>query len=237
MVDVGSTPVIQTGGCDAMGGGNWMWAFLLFAILGRGNGFGFGEGGGYPTAMIEKSIYNSSMLGQLDNGIRAIQNGFCDSTFALNNSVKDGFFRNASEIQGVNTNIGNAICSQTYELANQIRNVSEKISSCCCDTQRSIDGVNLNIERNTNALMKSNEESTARILAWLQNKELSDKNEKIFEMSQRAQTVEIIAAQKPVTPVPAYLQPSPYAPYYPYGFNGFNGYGGFGGCGNTCHSF
>lgn len=215
MVDIGGTPVIQTGGYGYDGmGGNWIWAFLLFALLGRGGFGGVGTDAGLVTSAVEKSVFNAQQFGQLDNGIRAIQNGLCDSTFALNNSIKDGFYSNAAAVQNVNSVLGNAICTQTYELTNQIRNISDRISDCCCTTQRAIDGVNFNIERNSNAIIQSNERNTDRILDWLRTKELSDKNQTIFEMSQKAQTAEIIAAQKPVAPVPAYLQPNPYASYY-----------------------
>lgn len=233
MVDIGGTPVIQTGGgygYDGMGG-NWIWAFLLFALLGR-NGFGYGDNRG--DAGIERSIYNSQNFGQLDNGIRAIQTGLSDLGFSLNNSIKDGFYSNAMGIQNVNTNLGNAICSQTYELNNQIRNLGERLSDCCCTTQRAIDGVNFNNERNANAIIQSQERGTQRILDWLNTKELSDRDQKIFEMSQKAQTLEIIAAQKPQAPVPAYIQPSPYEAYYPnaYGYGRNFGHGCNTGCCN-----
>lgn len=231
MVDVGTTPVIQTGngyGCDGMGG-NWIWAFLLFALLGR-NGFGYGDNG--REAGIERSIYNSQNFTQLDNGVRSIQNGLCDLTFSLNNSIKDGFYSNAMGIQGVNTNLGNAICNQTYELNNQIRNLGERLSDCCCTTQRAIDGVNFNNERNTNAIIQSQERGNQRIIDWLNAEKLSNRDQKIFEMSQREQTREIIAAQKPQAPVPAYIQPSPFEVYYPSAYGYGRNFGG--GCNTGC---
>lgn len=203
----GGTPVIQTGGGYDMMGGNWIWAFLLFALLGRG-GFGYGNDNG------TNPVYSAQQFGQLDNGVRAIQNGLCNSTYELSNNIKDSMYNTAMSIHGVNTNIGNAICSQTYELTNQIRNIGDKIDHGYCGIQRGIDSINFSGERNTNAIIQAGNANTQRILDYLQCKELSDKNEKIFEMSQKAQTLEIIAAQKPQAPVPAYLQPNPYAPYF-----------------------
>ena len=226
MVEIAGTPIINTGGygygyngMDGInaGGGNWIWAFLLFALLGRG--FNYGDNGG------TNPVYAAQQFSQLDNGIRSIQNGLCDTTFELSNNVKDSMYNTAMSINGINTNLGNAICSQTYELSNQIRNIGERLDSCCCTTQRAIDGVNFNNEKNANAIIQAGNTNTQRIIDWLSNKELSDKNQKIFEMSQKAQTAEIIAAQKPQAPIPAYLQPNPYASYF----------GGFGSYGNCCN--
>ena len=173
MIEIGGTPIINTGGCggyyghgygyDGMGagGGNWIWAFLVFALLGR-NGFG-GDNN------VDKSIFTSQNFNQLDNGIRAVQNGICDSVYAVNNAVKDGFYSTGMNIQGVNQNLGNAICTQTYELANLVRNVGDKVSSCCCSMERAIDGVNFNAERNANAVIQSGDRNTQRILDWLSN--------------------------------------------------------------------
>lgn len=214
MIEIGGTPIINAGGYggyaggfDGGMGGNWIWAFLLFALLGNG---GFG---GNNT--LDKSIFTSQNFNQIDNGIRALQNGLCDSVYAVNNSVKDGFYSTGMNIQGINQNLGNAICTQTYELANLVRNVGDKVSNCCCTVERAIDSVKFESEKNANAIIQSGDRNTQRILDWLSNKELSDKNQKIFEMSQDAQTAKIIAAQKPVAPVPAYLQPNPYAPFNP----------------------
>lgn len=210
LTDVGSTPVIQTGtGDNGWGNGSWVWAFLIFALLG-GGGFGYGNRG---VAGMDSAVFGAQQFGQLDNGIRAIQNGICDSTFALNNSIKDGFYATQTAVQGVNTNLGNALCSTTYELANKINAVGTQLQNCCCDIQRGIDGINFNSERNANAIIQNATANTQRILDYLNCKELADKNQTIFEMSQRAQTNEIIASMKPVAPVPAYLQPSPYASY------------------------
>lgn len=215
MIDVGGTPVIQTGYDGGMGG-NWIWAFLLFALLGR-NGFGCGDNG---TAGIERSIFSSQNFGQLDNGIRAVQNGICDSVYAVNNAVKDGFYSTSLNIQGLNQNLGNALCSTTYELADQIRNVGDKVSSCCCTMERAIDGVNFNAERNANAVIQAVDRNGDKILAWLNDDRRAKQDKEIASLTQEIQTQRIIAAQKPVAPVPAYLQPNPYASYYGYGAYG-----------------
>lgn len=207
----GTLPVVQTsGGYGDAFGGSWVWAFLLFALLGNGGFNGYGRNG---VAAVDSAVYASQQFNQLDNGIRALGNGICSSTYDLNNSIKDGFYSTAMGIQGVNTNLGNALCTTTYELAGKINDVGTQMQSCCCQIERGLDGVNFNGERNTNAIIQNATANTQRILDYLSAKELADKNQQIFDMSQKAQTAEIIAAMKPVAPIPAYLQPNPYATY------------------------
>ncbi|MBR5304937.1 MAG: hypothetical protein IKU37_08955 [Candidatus Gastranaerophilales bacterium] len=224
LTDVGATPVVQTSSGYGDGfGGSWVWAFLIFALLGNGS-YGFGNRG---FVGMDNAVFGAQQFGQLDNGIRAVQNGIADATFALNNSVKDGFYATQTAIQGVNTNLGNALCSTTYELASKINGVGTQMQACCCDIQRAIDGVNFNSERNTSAIIQNATANTQRILDYLNCKELADKNQTIFEMSQKAQTAEIIASMKPVAPVPAYIQPSPYEAYRVSNYSGCcsnNGY-------------
>ena len=217
LTDVGATPVIQTSaGYDGMFGNSWLGILLVIALLG-GGGFGFGGYGRNGVAAVDSAVFASQQFNQLDNGIRGIQNGICSSTYDLNNSIKDGFYSTAMGIQGVNTNLGNALCTTTYELAGKINDVANQMQSCCCKIERGIDGVNFNAERNASAIIQNATANTQRILDYLSAKELADKNQQIFDMSQKAQTAEIIAAMKPVAPIPAYIQPNPYASYSSYG--------------------
>ena len=93
-------------GCG-MGGGWFAW-ILLFALFG-GNGFGFNNRGNCASTEDLASGFNFSALQGKTNDILA----------AVNN---------------VNQNIGNAVCSSTYEL-------SSKIDNCCCNTQAAIQQV------------------------------------------------------------------------------------------------
>lgn len=95
-------------GFGGMGGGWFAW-ILLFALFG-GNGFG-GFGGRNQAATTDELSAGFNFAG-INNKLNEITAG----------------------IAGVNTNLGNAICSSTYELAS-------KIDKCCCDTQASVQQV------------------------------------------------------------------------------------------------
>ena len=87
------------------GGGSW-WVVLLFLFAMGGNGFGFANRGNAATTEDLASGFNFSSLQGKTNDILAAVNG-------------------------VNQNIGNAICTSTYELAS-------KIDNCCCNIQLAI---------------------------------------------------------------------------------------------------
>lgn len=96
---------------DGIGyGGGLVWIVLLFALLG---GNGFGANGRFATTEDLASGFNFSGVNNKLNEITA-------------------------GIAGINQNLGNAICSSTYELAS-------KIDNCCCTTQRAIDGVKFDL--------------------------------------------------------------------------------------------
>lgn len=215
----GNAPITLSGGCgygDGYGmGGNWIWAFLLFALLGfGGNGFG----GRYSRD--DSDIWKAQEFGQLENSVRANGNGICDSTFALNNSVKDGNYNILRAVDGVNQNLGNAVCSGVYELNNSIKDLGFNMQNCCCTTQRAIDGVNYNSERNANAIIQSGNANTQKILDALCASEKNALSRELAETKQALMEQRIIASQKPIAPVPAYTVANPYQSYY--------------GCGNSC---
>ncbi len=215
VTDVGGIPVVQTGGYnDGFGGGMGIWAFMIFAIIfGRGGWGGFGGGcaEGAGVANVDNTIWQSQNFQRLENGHNAIQSqlsgigqGICSATFDLNNSIKDGFYANAMAAQEAKFQLGNGLCSTTFEL-------SRAISDCCCTTNRNIDSVNFNMERNTTALIQAGNANTQRVLDFLICDKLEDKNAKIAEQAQLLSEQRIIAAMKPRAPEPAYIVESPYA--------------------------
>lgn len=130
------------------------WGFLIIALLfgfgGWGNGnWGGGNGGaqflpyaiGANGALTRSDLCSEFAFNDLQNAVRGVQQGICDSTFALNNSITSGF-------AGVNS----AICNLGYEqaqLANQTQMaimqgnnaLATQLADCCCKTQTAIGGV------------------------------------------------------------------------------------------------
>ena len=80
-------------------GGEGLWAILIFAmIFGYGNwgngGYGGGNGINSPAgqgALTRADLCSEFNFNNLDNAVRGIQQGICDSVYALNNTVTGGF--------------------------------------------------------------------------------------------------------------------------------------------------
>ena len=128
-------------GQDSNGGGNGsgffngdgFWGIILLALLfgwGGNRGFGGGGGGGgfaggiapwATQADVRAAVDQQTLISKLDQQTY----GLADSTYALNNTITNGFH-----------GVDNAICG-----------LGHQISDCCCTTQRAIDGVNYNMAK------------------------------------------------------------------------------------------
>ena len=122
-------------GCnDGCGmGGNWIIWILLFAVLGGGFGFGGGRQAA-TTDELSAGFANSAVLNKLN-----------ELTVGQSN---------------INQNLGNAICSSTYELAS-------KIDNCCCNTQLGVQQVRYDMavqNGDLKALIHSEGEATRNLL-------------------------------------------------------------------------
>ena len=115
-------------GCnDGFGGDGWgwIWILLIFGIFGGwGNGFGFGGGNGANGAGFQgwatrADINEGFALNNIQSGITAIQQGICDSTYALNNTINNGFH---------STDM--ALCNGFNGVQTQISNLGYQIQQC-----------------------------------------------------------------------------------------------------------
>lgn len=193
-------------GYDDGFGGNWfMWIIALAIIFGNGNGFGWGNNNrGYGVGPAVEGIATRDAVNsgfqynQLDNGIRAVQNGLCDGFYALNNSVKD---------------VGYALDSS--------------IKDCCCTTNRNIDSVKYEMSKgfcdaitagnlNTRDILESQNAGVQKILDYLCANEKQNLRDRIQTLETsgiiQAQTKNLVETLRPC-PIPAYLTCSPYASY------------------------
>lgn len=217
---------------DGFGDGNGWWIILFFLCMFGWGGFGgFGgngtgtNGAGFQGWATRADINEGFALNDIQNGIRGIQQGQCDSTYALNNTIQNGFNNtNTAMLQGFN-------------------GLQAQVASCCCDTREAIQGVRYDMATQscaTNNLIQNvarditdnANANTRSILDFLVNDKiatLTAENQGLkFQASQTAQnaylaamsdaqTAELVRRINP-TPVPSYTVPAP----YPYG--GCNGY-------------
>lgn len=120
---------------NGMFGGDWSaWIilFLLFGMFGNGwGGFGgFGGGGGFGGSGFQgyatrADINEGFALNGLQTGINAIQQGICDSTYAVTGAIKDCCCTTQRAIDGVNFNMAKGFCDLSNVVNNGTRDILE----------------------------------------------------------------------------------------------------------------
>lgn len=233
-------------GNSGWGWGNDWWLLLLF-MLGWGNGgcgFGGNRGCGSgcaTTTDVNGAVNQQTVIGKLDG----ITQGICDATYALNNTVTNGFSQ--AELSR---------CNQQAALMQQLYNMAAQNQQCCYETQRLIERVgcdtNYNITTQSTAIQNTlrnstrdiidNANSNSRaILDFLTQSKIDSLNQENnalrLQVSQANQnavlgaaidaaTAEIIRRTGNDCPMPAYVVPNPKCCYgnpvgvgYGYGYN------------------
>lgn len=106
----------------AFGGNGAWWVILLFLFWGfNGNGWNRqGEFGQYATAASQQEILFGQQFGQINDRLTRIDNGICDSTFALNSSI-----------------------------TTEGRNLSSQLAQCCCDNRLATANLAAQMDRQT----------------------------------------------------------------------------------------
>lgn len=251
-------------GMNGFGDGGWLWIIVVFALLfgwgnnGFGNGFGGNNCGGYPfipyqlgnnytDAAVQRGFDNQSVM----NKLNGLENGLCDGFYAVNTSLLNGFH-----------GVDNAVCTLGYQTQQGFNDTNvtlmqgnnalqAQLAQCCCDlktgqmqlgnqVERGFCDVNYNLATNTNAIIQNAHCDTDRVLAKINEIEMSRKDETIDSLrsqvnalnlaqSQANQNTYLINQLRPC-PIPAYPTCNPWGTQVTYGACGT--YGTFGsGCG------
>lgn len=248
-------PVVPAGYTTGSNGGfggfgdDWIGLIIILALLGwGGNGFGggFGGFGGSRGGCVEPcatqadvraAVDQQTLISKLDQQTY----GLADATYALNNSIMQGFH-----------GVDNAICTLGYQNQQGFNTIAHQISDCCCQTARAIDGVNYNMATQACDIKHAINDSTRSILDFLttdkiaslqaenQNLRLkasqADQNA-VLRAAIDASTAEIIRRTGNDCPIPAYVVNGPTPISFPTNcFGQFSGYNGYGnnGCGCGC---
>ena len=233
------------GGNGGFGGwGDGIWAVIILAILFGNGGFGgfggFGGGVGLNGALTRAELYDGFAMQNIDSAVRGVQQGICDSTYALNNAITGGFH-----------GVDNAICNLGYQIQQGFNTLGYQQKDCCCETQRLIErgfcdignAVNLqtrDIIDNQNAnyrgimdfMVQSKLDTLRAENEALRLKASQADQNAVLRAAIDASTAEIIRRTGNECPVPAYVVPNPNCCYgNPLGV-GYNGTGYTGsGCG------
>ena len=201
--------------------GGWLWFIVvIFAIFGGwgGNGFGFGGGGRDACATqadVRAAVDQQTLISKLDQQTY----GLADSTFALNNTIVNGFH-----------GVDNAICTLGYQNQQGFNELAHQISDCCCATKESIQGLNYNLATQTSALQNTmcnntrdiidNQNANSRaIIDFLVNDKMASlqaENQNLKLKASQAEQNTYLINQLPPCHIPAYSAPNPFCCYTGY---------------------
>ena len=245
-------------GNSGMWGGDWLGYLLLFALIGGGfGGFGgFGGGGILPWLLFGNGSFGgagatngyvlTSDFANIERKLDGINNGICDSTFALNNTV-NGNFRT----------LDNAICNIGYQALQNTNAIQSQLADCCCGIKGEIKDVAYGNEKNAWTISKQISDCCCdlekmnmqnrfdaqayncntlqaidkvgdRIIDYLANEKtqaLRDENFALRLSASQAKQNEVLLGKLSPCPTPAYVVPNPNCCYQPVSFNtcGCNG--------------
>lgn len=223
---------------NGWGDGNGWWVLvILFALFGWGRGgYGFGGGSGCDSAC--------ASVGDVERGFNQQSTNMRFN--ALDNAFAQIGYRSLEQANA--TNLG--IAQLGYQLQGDFCNLGAQLQQCCCDTQRSIDGVNYNMSQNFCQLGNTVQSGIRDVIdaqnanyralhdEIVQNR-MEDKNERIQELQQQVQALNLAQSQANQNRyLVDQLRPCPQPAYItcnPWGANGYGGYGYGGCCGTGCN--
>lgn len=208
--------VTNNNGGGLFGGENGSWFIIilfLFAFLGWGNnGWGGGSGGG-----ISENYTLISDMGQLERKIDGVYSGICDSTFALNNTINNGFAAAQNTMTQGFAGLNTGMVTQGYETRLGIQNIGAQMQQCCCDLRQQVSDVNYNMatqangitnavntgfcqtnfngQQNTRDLLENQNANTRAILDAINANKVEALKDRIAEQNQQINALNLAASQ------------------------------------------
>ena len=257
----GDLPVMATNGNCNNGGmfgnnGDWIWAFLLFALLGN-NGWGVGanNGGGfypYPYAFggcgggcatqadVRAAVDQQTLISKIDQQTY----GMADSFNSLNNTLNSNFrgIDNAICTLGYNiatqfAGVDKAFCTQGYQTQAGFNQLSREIADCCCSTRQMLGEIRYDNAKHTCDIIRAGQDNTRAILDYLTGEKISSLQAENAglkaQISNDKQSAYLIDALGAKCPQPAYVVQPPQQVTFPTNCCGNTAYANyaFGGCG------
>lgn len=214
ITDGGPTMTMPVAPTGMMGGGfggeNGWWVILFIILL-----FGWGRNGyGNNNGSVMDGYVLASDFATVERKLDAVNNGICDSTFALNNSINGGFA--TAELSRANQQAAlmqqlNAMQMQSQECCCEnraaIAQVRYDMATQACDTRNTVQTAARDIVENANA----NSRAILDFLTQSKMQDLQSANQELrLAASQAAQNNYLISQLRP-TPIPSYPSCNPWA--------------------------
>lgn len=216
-------PVAPTGmmggGYDGFGGGNGWWIILFFIVLMGWGRNSWGNNAGNSGGVVDGYVLTSDFA-NVERKIDSVNQGLCD-----------GFYQQAQLVNGTNMAMANGFAqaelsrsNQQAALMQQLNAMQMQAAECCCNTQRSIEGVRYDmaaqacdtrntVQNATRDIIDNANSNSRAILDFLTQSKLSDlqaENQGLkLAASQAAQNSYLVSQLRP-SPIPAYTVQNPY---------------------------
>lgn len=227
ITDGGPTMTMPVAPTGMMGGGfggeNGWWVILFIILL-----FGWGRNGyGNNNGSVMDGYVLTSDFASVERKLDAVNNGICDSTFALNNAINGGFA--TAELSRAN---------QQAALMQQLNAMQMQSQECCCENRAAIAQVRYDMATQACDTRNTVQNTTRDIIdamncgfrsidQRLTAQEIAAKDAKIAEHNQRLFAADLAASQSAQTldmrnyvsaqfayynprPVPSFSVPAPY---------------------------
>ena len=229
----------RNNGMFGCGDGGWIWIILLLALFGGfgfggfgggwGGGFGgWGAGGaGFQGMATRADINEGFALNGITTGITAIQQGICDSTYALNNAITGGFHGVERGFYDVSRQLADCCCENRAAIADLKYTMATE--NCATRNQMAnatrdiIDAQNANARAIMDYMVQKDMATLREENQALKFSASQDRQNALWTTALTAQTNQIIGAINPPA-VPSYQVPNPYT-------GRWGNYGNNGGCG------
>lgn len=196
----------------------WLIVLFLFAFCGWG-GNGWGNNAGNSGGVVDGYVLTSDFA-NVERKIDSVNQGLCN-----------GFYQQAQLVNGTNMAMANGFAqaelsrsNQQAALMQQLTAMQMQAAECCCNTQRSIEGVRYDmaaqacdtrntVQNATRDIIDNANSNSRAILDFLTQSKLSDlqaENQGLkLAASQAAQNSYLVSQLRP-SPIPAYTVQNPY---------------------------
>lgn len=219
MLTMPVSPTNSGGGFGWGGDGAWLIIlFLIFAVFGWG-GNSWSNNAGNSGGVVDGYVLTSDFA-NIERKIDSVNDGLCN-----------GFYQQAQLVNGTNMAMANGFAqaelsrsNQQAALMQQLNAMQMQAAECCCNTQRSIEGVRYDmaaqacdtrntVQNATRDIIDANNQNSRAILDFLTQSKLSDlqaENQGLkLAASQAAQNSYLVSQLRP-SPIPAYTVQNPY---------------------------
>ena len=207
----GIVPVMNMGNNadDFGGGGFWIFALLILAMLGNG-GLGWG-GNGFANAIdyenlatsneVQRGFDNQNLQAQTRDILQAVNDGTAQTVGAVNQTFHDNLMATQNLYNELARDISGVQMAQAQALANQ--------NACCCETKQLI----LEKSANTDYQIAQNKYESAMQMAQMESRILQkmDAN-KIEDLQNQVNALQLQSQLSNVVRYPSntfYAVPSP----------------------------